>query len=74
MIGELATAIRNLDNDELDYEIGLGNKSKLTKKEIKLSKTVKVKSANGLVESQDFYLKMIEYFNELKEIRRILPK
>lgn len=74
VIDELANALRNIDNDEIKYEIGLGNKNKLTSNEIKLSTIVTIKIENGLINIRELSLKMIEYFNELREIRRILPK
>ena len=74
VIGELANVLRHIDNDELDYEIGLGNENKLTKKDIKLSEKVIVNIENGIIDTQELYLKMIGYFNELREIHRILPK
>lgn len=72
LIGEIATILRHVDSNELDYKIGLGNDCFITKSKVKLIKKVTVRTINKLVDFNQLCGLMTGWYHELRGVRRIL--
>ena len=68
-IDAIATAARN--QDDLDYTIDMGKYGKLKNNDFKLSTSHIFQVTNGQVNQDSIFRRMLEWLNELAEVKRI---